>query len=102
VVYALNSESVNLELIELTNFSCSVNENSEFPISEVKLTQSWLNLLIEMRPWYMDVPYLHTCHVNAYPFWSSSSLLWQQPNCHLIGDNHIGVYTTNCQNLIGD
>ncbi len=34
VVHALNSESTNLELSKLTQFSCSVTENSEFPISE--------------------------------------------------------------------
>ncbi len=34
LVHALNSESTYLELNELIQFSCSVNENSKFPISE--------------------------------------------------------------------
>jgi len=37
VVHALNSESINLEFIELTNFSCSVTENvSHFRVRQLR------------------------------------------------------------------
>ncbi len=46
VEHALNSESTYLELSKLTHFSCSVTENSEFPISRVsQLWVGWTSLL---------------------------------------------------------
>jgi len=64
-------------LIELTNFSCSVTENSRdshLRISQLRvqvLTQSWLNLLIEMGPWSTKT-HLNTRHKH----WWDSSYRW--------------------------